>query len=103
MSAQLVTTVVATALSPNTRPRFTRFEPVASPRANAESPSAAAMTDTVSSGLEVANAATVAAMTPAGMRSAIDNPTVPRTKRSPPTAASATPRTSGTMNMPVRD
>ena len=49
------------------------------------------MIETVSSGLEVAKAATVVATIPGEMRSVLANPTVPRTNSSPPPPAHRTP------------
>jgi hypothetical protein len=80
--------------TPTTRPMFTMLLPRASPMAISGRPSVAAVTATVSSGLDVANAATVAPITPAGRRSQAARPTRPRTKSSPPTPAERSPSTS---------
>ena len=53
--------------------------------------SKAAATDTDSSGLEVAKAATVAPTTPAGTLAQRARPTSPRTKSSPPAPARTNP------------
>jgi hypothetical protein len=53
--------------------------------------SLASLMDTVSSGLEVANAATVAPTSPGDTRAQCASPTVPRTNNSPPISAQRIP------------
>jgi hypothetical protein len=62
------------------------------PSATDASPFKVAMTETASSGLEVANAAIVSPMIPAGTRHHAAIPTDPRTNSSPPMPAATTPR-----------
>ena len=70
---------------------LTTLLPSASPRAICGSPASAALMDTDSSGLEVANAATVAPTMPGETRAQVASPTAPRTNSSPPIPAQTTP------------
>jgi hypothetical protein len=73
------------------RATLTTLLPSASPSAIRGVPFKAELIETVSSGLDVAKAATVVAMMPAEIRMAPAMPTVPRTKSSPPAPAQAMP------------
>jgi hypothetical protein len=73
------------------RATFTILLPSASPKAMPGVPAKAALTATAHSGLEVANAATVAPMIPARIRAQCAKPTAPRTNSSPPAPAAMTP------------
>ena len=83
-----------------TSPMLTTLLPRRSPSAISGRPAVAALIATDISGLEVANAATVAATMPGATRARAAPPTVLRTKSSPPTPAAMTPgiryRASGT-------
>ena len=80
--------------SPRINATLTMLLPKASPSAIAVSPASDALMETDSSGLEVANATTVAAMMPGDTRAQRARPTAPRTKSSPPAAAQTAPRIS---------
>ncbi len=75
---------------------LTTLLPSASPREISGAPLSAELMATVSSGLEVANAAIVAAMMPGEMRAALARPTVPLMKSSPPPPAKASPNSNAT-------
>jgi hypothetical protein len=76
---------------PRTSATLTTFEPSASPSAISGFSAAAAPIATETSGVEVAKAATVAPITPAGTRSQAAIPTAARTNSSPPAAAQTSP------------
>ncbi len=70
---------------------LTTLLPSASPSAICGVPASADVIDTDSSGLDVANAATVAPTIPGATRAHVARLTVPRTKSSPPMPALRTP------------